>query len=135
MPYYEIIYETGEHSIACYEDDDEALSATGEQNRRATAGEKASSTRTDGPPATRIVRVLKYDNHPADYNTMQVLNAKQVDSTVHSVADNTGIINVPELVSRLRDKVSPLQESDPHESNYKMEESTELDLPWIEKAA
>lgn len=135
MPYYEIIYETGEHSIACYENDDEALDATGEQNRRAALGEKASSTRTDGPPATRIVRVLKYNRHPADYNVDQLLGTADVDSAMDSVADNTGIINVPALVSKLRDEVSPLEESGPHDSNYKMKESTELTLPWIEKAA
>lgn len=131
MPYYEIIYETGEHSIACYDNDDEALSATGEQHRRATAGEKASSTRNDGPPATRVVKVLKYHTHPADFNVDQLLDVKQVDSTMHGVANQAGIINVPRLIEQLRDATQPLKESSAHDSNYKMEEEKELALPWM----
>lgn len=128
--FYEIIYETGNHSIAMYKDDDEAIGALTEHHRRAKAGENAQESHPEMGSAERIVKVLKYDKHPADYNEAQVLNVDELMGLVESVVKEKAVgdlISVPELASAVRDMSSPIVESKPHESNYKMGEKGKLD--------
>lgn len=122
MPYYEIIYETGTYSVAEYASDDEAVSAVKAQHDRAINGEKGGPSEH---PAERISRVLKYDAHPADETTSQVLTPADVTAIVKQVAQGD-MVSVPELGAALRDAVSPIVEGRPHDTNYFAKESAEL---------
>lgn len=74
MPWYELVYETGNHSVAYYEDDEEMLSAVSAHHARAVAGERGNSLGTSnetgapipGLPAERIKVVYQYKKHPGD---------------------------------------------------------------------
>jgi hypothetical protein len=128
--YYEIIYETGEHSIAQYDSDDEAVEALREHHRRALSGERFQTrSPQDAPagPATRIKRVIKYDRHPADLTESGLIDADKIAPIVDMVGVG-GQASVHELTAALREELNPtLPESAPHESNYKMKEVGELD--------
>ena len=143
MAYYEIIYENGEHSIANYDSDEEALSAINEHVRRAKAGESGtpqSTPRNDVPEtpaanatwaAQRVVKVLKYDQHPADYaDSANALSVEVAEKTVAAlakeIADDNGIVNMQELAIAVSNSTSPSVDSKPHDSNYKMKETGEL---------
>lgn len=141
--YYEVIYESGAHSVAEYADDDEALSAINAHVERAKAGEPAtasSTTRTDvepGPtttwPAERVVKVLVYDRHPDDYSsdannvTADVAN-KTVADIAKGLADKNGVVSMQELAVAVAQSTNPRVDSKPHETNYKMKEVRELEL-------
>ena len=126
MPYYEVIYETGEHSVISGDDDASALAGIAEQHRRATAGEQGGPS---GIQATRVKRVLKYDDHPGSLYESQAVPVKTAkDWFDQAVKDNAvgDLVSIAEVVSSLRMAVDPLVESGAHESNYKAQEATEL---------
>jgi hypothetical protein len=141
--YYEIIYENGEHSIAQYDNDEEALSAINAHVERAMTGVPGtpqSSLRNDLTEmpanlnatwaAQRVVKVLKYDDHPADYSeTANNLTAdvakKQLADLIDEVSVD-GVVNMQELAVAVSTSTSPRVDSKPHESNYKMQETGEL---------
>ena len=128
--FYEIIYETGNHSIAMYESDDEAIRAISEHHRRAKNGEKAQATNEQMGPAERIVKVLKYDEHPADYSASGAVDSQDVTAAVEkAIADkgHGGLVSVMEVAAAVRDVSSPTVDSAPHDSNYKMKEVGNLD--------
>lgn len=132
MAVYEIIWESGEHSLASYDSDDEMLSAVAEQHERAKNGLPAGPA---GNPATRVVKVLKYDKDPADVeDSLSADVAKaELDAMVDEVADENGVVHLPNLlfiVDRLR---SSMVASGPHESNYKAKESKEFAVETVEK--
>lgn len=136
--YYEIIYENGEHSVAFYDSDEEAKSAIKAHVERAMSGvpaTPASTPRTDVtdyiPNATwaaqRVVKVLKYDEHPQDYgvkasNLTKEVASKTLEGCIKEVADTNGVVNVQELAAALLETTAPRVNSGPHESNYKAEE-------------
>ncbi len=144
MPFYETIFETGDHSIAFYEDDEEASRAMGAHHDRAINGEsgKAHSTpRNDLPstvpdpdfPATRVTRALVYENHPADYGVGNEVEAKEAGAKLQAAVKeltNDSTINVHELANAVRELSSPLvvQRGNRHDSSYKMAEGRELEL-------
>ena len=128
MPYYEIIFENGEHSIMFADNDAECLLGVGEQHRRAKAGELgAQPLSPSNSPAThsaqRIKRVLKYDTHPADFNV--VVTVDDVRAAVDAVAIGD-LVSAEQAAAAIRDLRSPLVMSSPHDSNYKQVESAEL---------
>ena len=135
MYWYEVIYETGEHSVMSAESDEEALRGISEQHRRATAGEPGGPS---GIIATRVKRVLKYNEPPGSLYESQAVPVKEAQKWIdealkaHTVGD---LVSVPELVAALRNGVDPLVTSGPHESNFKAKEVTELDPKSWEVAA
>jgi hypothetical protein len=135
MPHYETIFEDGSYSIASYKNDEEALQAITAHHERATKGEPALLSDPEGRvKATRIVKVLKYDEPPGDLLEAQVLPEDQVKKELETaISDSTkdGVTDLRELAARIRDLSNPLVVSEPHESNYKAKETEELSLPWL----
>jgi hypothetical protein len=129
--FLEVIYETGAHSIMEADDENEAVDAIREQNRRAENGEMG------GPgnrPAERVYKVLKYDKHPNDFNIEQVVSEAEVKAAFKDIlAENIedGVVHLPQFLADMRLITSPQVDSEPHESNYKMQETGEL--KWGEK--
>lgn len=115
MPTYEVIYETGNHSLADYTNDVEALSTLKAHHDRATKGEEGGPSEHK---AERIVKVLVYDSHPVDF-----VPPVYVASSVEGLPVNEALASLAELAS-------PLVNSAPHESNFKMPEVRELELTW-----
>lgn len=119
--YYEIIYETGEHSVACYQDDEEAARALSEHHRRAMNGEKFQTRDpqdTPAGPATRIKRVIKYSEHPVDLTESGVINTNTASSLVSKLSQGD-LVSVHELTAALRDEINSTISGGPHSSNYK----------------
>lgn len=126
MPFYEVIYETGAHSIMFVEDENEALEALTVHHERATNGEVGGPS---GHTAERIKRVLVYDEHPGSYGESQAVPTKDVHTAFSAALDKHAVgdlVSVPQLTAELRDITNPLVESGPHESNYKAPETSEL---------
>lgn len=117
MPYYEVIYETGAHSVLNSESDEQVMEGLNNHHERALNGMRgqleSSSSRhpshdaMHGPgapvpvathQAERVKRVLRYDTHPGD---------------------STDFDTSP--------RVDPASKH-PHESNYGMAQTGELDL-------
>jgi hypothetical protein len=123
--YYEVIYETGAHSIASYDDDEQALSALNAHQERAKAGLPALAG--SDVPAERIARVLVYDHHPADYNLGQQVPAQDLANTLANMTDADGLVNVPEVAAAVRNSTSPfVAQEGAHDSSYAMPSSREL---------
>jgi hypothetical protein len=122
--YYEVIFENGDHSILQSDTDDEVVNFAKEHHRRATAGEPGGPT---GEPATRIVRILAYDNDPADVShTLSKDVAKSTIAEATKLAtDDNGVVDLDELQHALDPPV--IVDTDPHESNYLAEQAGELD--------
>lgn len=133
--FYEIIFETGNHSVAQYGSDEEARDAVLSHHNRALKGEKAQATNQEMGPAERVKKVLKYDSHPVDYTASQAAVASDVSAAVEEAINENKIgdlVSVPEVAAAVREISSPLVDSGPHESNYKMPESGELTGDWNE---
>jgi hypothetical protein len=152
LPYYEVIYEDGSHSIAQYDDDDEALSAINahvERAKQGIPGTAANSTpRVDLDiatlpveqqrwPAQRVAKVYVYDEHPADYadhaSTLSADVAKKtVADLVAKLQDSNGVVGVADLANALMATMQPRKPEEElasaHDSTYKMKESRELAL-------
>lgn len=131
-----MIYETGAHSVACYDTDDEALSATGAHNDRAKNGGRSLESEPTSPPAERVKRILKYDRHPADYGMDQTVSTEVFHSELDPIivaSTNGGVVDLNAMRAAIRELSSPLKEKeDAHDSNFKMPEDSELELPWSE---
>ena len=142
MPYYEIIYETGNHSLAYYEDDSEAFQACEAHHERAKNGQDGngqSIPRADVPnapvggwKAERIVKIFKYDTHPAKYGEAQTVSIEEakrrLDDAFKTAADpDAGVVRIPELTSAVQDLAfAMVEDAPPHESRYKMPETEKL---------
>lgn len=123
MLFYEVIYESGNHSIMAVESEDEMLEGVKTHHARAVAGDIGGP---HGTAAERVSRVLKYESHPGDLYEEQVLPASEVKSLVTELTKNKAEINVMELAAAVRDLSNPQMESGPHESNYKMDAVAEI---------
>lgn len=130
MPFYELIFETGSHSVAQYADDEEALGAVAEQHRRAKAGDVGGPS---GHAAERIARVLKYDEHPADLNDTGLADPDALLADLRGrlaklAGDQGGQVSFNQAVTLLQQMNSPIEfnRGQPHESIYVMPELTEL---------
>ena len=131
MAFYEIIYEPGTFSVANYATNEEALAAVEAHNSRAV---KAEIGGPSGHRAERVVRVLKYDKHPSEYNVDQTMGAEVALESVREAVESTtesGVVSVPVLAAAVRDMTNPVADTPPHESNFKMPETEELTLPWV----
>ena len=136
-PFYEVVFETGSNSVAFYETDEEALAANQVQHDRARNGMPGGPT---GHPAERVVDILKYDKHPADFGADQAFSAdvalKTTQELIKEYTDDNGVVSKTELAAailRTSDAVRQLDERKPGESIYKMKEKASLDLPWGDK--
>lgn len=130
MPFYEIIYETGAHSMAEYASDDEAMEALSAHMQRATRGEQGGPS---GHSAERIVKVLSYGSHPGEYNASQLFPVEEAKDVINQCIYDAALgdhVSLPEVAARVRDLSNPLVNSKPHESNYKQKEDSELKLVW-----
>jgi|SRR6266576_1208971 len=140
MPWYEIVYETGNHSVAFYGSDDEANVALNAHQERARSGETAtpqSTERTDigaipsAPtswPAERIAKVYKYDDHPANFGIGEQVPIGDLSATLESAQTEQGLVSVPVAAAAIRAASSPLTTPQgPHDSMYAMEHT---ELAW-----
>jgi len=124
--YYEVIYETGAHSIAQYDDDEQALAALKAHHERAKNGQPALAG--SDVPAERIARVLVYEQHPSDYNPNQQVPLSDLTSTLESLSDTDGLVNVPEAAAAVRNTTSPfVAQENRHDSTYAMPSARELE--------
>lgn len=135
MPHYEVIYENGTSSIAEYENDEEALTATKAHHERAKAGKPAIESAPE-VPASRVVKVLKYDKHPGTYGQEQIVSVDvakmQLEEAIKATAKD-GVVSPHEVYSHMVEQNYPLhKDPEAHGSKYKMQEETELSLPWSE---
>ena len=130
MKFWEVIWETGEHSIMSVEDEKEALAGLEVQHERAVNGLPGGPT---GHPAVRVKKVLEYDQHPNEYNAAQNVTADEAKERFNAAlkeASVDGVVNLGELHSKLQDLAYPMVESGPHESNFKMEAAKEVKGAW-----
>lgn len=136
MPFYEIVYETGNNSVAFYEGDDEAKRGIGEQHRRALNGESAGPL---GGPAERVAKVFVYSNHPNEFNPNQTASSdvveKEVASLVKAMKDDNGVISIDQLSLAVRDLSHPMETGRESrlDSMYKMKEDRALSLGFLEE--
>jgi hypothetical protein len=147
MPFVEIIFETGNSSIAYYETDKEMQNALAEHHRRAVNGEPGtgeSKLRADLPSnetrigswvAERVKKVLTYDEHPATYGEDQLATAADVQEAVAAAIDEhgmNGLVGVHAVAAAVRDMSNPLvAEPGVHDSRYKAKENAEVDLGFL----
>jgi hypothetical protein len=131
MATYEIIWESGEHSLASYDSDEEMISAVKAQHERAKNGEPGGPA---GTPASRVAKVLKYDKDPADVeDTLSADVAKaELGGMVDEAADENGVVNLPDLLFIVDNLRSSMVASGPHESNYKAKESKKFEVEAFE---
>lgn len=147
MPYYEVIYETGNYSVAFYDSDEEAISALSAHHTRAKEGESAtpaSTPRSDlGPadmaaipgrqewPAERIKRVLVYEQHPANFGQGNLTDADSLNAAIKEATTPDGI-EVGKVAAGVRASASPVvvDKTSRHDTNYKMKEARELEGGW-----
>lgn len=129
MKHAEVIFETGSKSVVSYSNEDELKSFIAEQHRRAIMGEVGGPT---GHPAERITKVLLYDQHPANYLAGGRVDAKALSELVKGMTED-GTVDAQQLTQALRDEVSPVYPNAQgrHESQYKMPETSELDLSFL----
>lgn len=135
MPFYEVIYETGRQSVGQYENDEEALAATGAHHDRAVNGLPGGPV---GAPAERVKRILKYDKHPGDWNPTNTLSKdvlmKELDELATAMADENGVVHVGQFAMEVRNLTHPMvQPEGSFDSQYKMKEAAELKLPWAKE--
>lgn len=125
--FYEVIYENGDSSVMECADDAEALEGIREQHRRAMSGERSLQGDPDSPPASRVKRVLAYDQHPGTFGEDQMVSPAEAKAALEAHTKN-GMVDIQNLVSTLRNLSNALiDNAAPHESKYQMKETRELD--------
>lgn len=129
MPNYaEVIYEPGSKSVVSYETDAELQAALKEHHNRAVSGEAGGPA---GHNAERVSKVILYGTtHPGDDNSN--VNATNVGSLVSGMTKADGSLDAHQLISALRDEMSPVypQDQGRHESMYKAN-GQEMDLSFL----
>lgn len=130
---YEIIWETGDHSLANYDSDEEMLLAVSGQHNRARNGVEGGPA---GQPALRAVKVLKYESDPSEGTDALSLDVakSELNALLDEFAED-GVVSLdrlPELARRARSSMVP---TPAHESNYKAKEVAVFSVDDIEKAA
>lgn len=133
MNYYEVIYETGTHSIIAADSDEEALRGLVAHHARAVQGETGGPT---GHPAERIKKVLKYDKHPMEDSITATVKSEDLKTLVNEIIDEKTLgdqVSVEEVLASVRVQTSPvIVNSDPHESDYIEHETGTLEGSWSE---
>ena len=131
--YYELIFEDGSHSVACYDSDEEAVSAAEAHHARAMEGGRSLESEPNSPPAIRVAKMLKYEDHPQDLTQSQALPVGEVKKSFDAALKELSqgdLVSIPELTAVVRDMTNPMVVSGAHESNYKAEELEELKGAW-----
>lgn len=89
-------------------------------------------------PGFRAKRVFLYDNHPADLvpvgnDGSMPVKVRAVQELLTGMAGGGDEVNMHQLTQALRDEASPVYTSNPgkYESHYKMPETSELDLSFL----
>lgn len=146
MPFYEVVYETGNRSVMSADSDEEAIQALQNHHERALKGEPGRGTSTarmdlgeDAPqvfdyPAERIARVFVYEKHPVEYNEEMTMSADVLKKEVSEALKGKTVINVMGVAAQVRDLANPVyfeEEIGRHDSQFKMKEDKELDLPFL----
>ena len=137
MPFYEIVYETGNVSVGEYKDDAEALEGAGAQDAKAREGGQAGP---QGGPAERVAKIYKYADHPNNYNVEQTASAdvlqKEVSELIKALSDKNGVVSIDQLVLEVRGLTHPMiAKENPHDSQFKMKEDAVLTLDDAGKGA
>lgn len=127
MPFYEVIFETGDHSIVQADTDEEVQTAMAEQHTRAKSGLPGGPA---GNRAERVTRVLKYDMHPGDDSLVNMVDPKGATARFKEVLDDADVTDQGQVaLSALSEALVPpvVLDTPVHESNYAYKESAELD--------
>lgn len=131
MPFFEVVFETGDKSVAFYESDDEARRALEAHHARAINGEAGGPT---GRPAERVKHVLKYDQHPADHNLTNTLSSDELKKALPDVIEKAsmgGEVSIPMVAAGIRNLTDVHTAPDHrHDSQYKMKETGKLEGAW-----
>lgn len=132
--YAEVIYETGSKAVVSYDDINALKSGLSQQHQKAVRGNPG------GPgshQAERIKRVLLYDSHPGELYSSGLLPVEALKEHVNAYADSLqvdGQVSIWQLISKLRELISPLtnaNETGPHDSMHLAVEKDELDLDFL----
>src|SRR6516164_7785968 len=121
--YYEVIYETGTHSIVSGESDEEVLGGLRAHQARATAGDLGGPA---GHPAERISKILVYDRHPGDYALSMTSDVAQAElaELIKKVTDANGVVDTDMLQAEIRRLADPVDNESMlqsrHNSMFKM---------------
>lgn len=145
--YAEIIYETGNSSVAYYENNAEMQEALAEHHKRAVTGQPGtgqSAVRNDLAPednrigtwvAERIKKVYLYDEHPATFGEDQLMTTDDLKKAVDAAVEEHGmndLVPVQAIAASIRDMSSPLvRDPKVFETKYKAPETEELDLKFL----
>lgn len=123
MQHYEVIFEVGTHSVVRADSDEEILAFAKEQHQRAKSGLPNGPA---GDRADRIVRILRYDQHPGEDVT--TFSAKDALARFKEMAEASTTQEGVNLEDVARNLVPPIVLDTPvHESNYAVKETGELD--------
>jgi hypothetical protein len=133
MPFYEVVYETGRMSVACYEDDAEAQLALKAHNDRALNGQAGGPL---GQPAERVSAVYKYEDHPNEFNAEQTASAdvvsKEVEALIKSRKDKNNVVSLDQLSLDVRGLSHPMNtEREGFDSFFKVKEDKKLDMGFL----
>lgn len=124
--YYELIFESGAHSVASYESEEEMLQAVGAHHERAINGLDGGPS---GNSAERLVKVLEYgDKHPGDGFANQSADVikKEVDAALKAL-DDGGTVDVMALSEAVKEIGNPTTAgTGRHDSMFKAQESNEF---------
>ena len=125
MPFYEVIFEAGDHSVVQADSEEEILGAVKEQHQRAKSGLPGGPA---GHRADRIVKVLEYDEHPGDDKHVTDLDEKQTKARLAEVMAEVDMSD-PRSLELVKEKLVPpvVLDTPVHESNYAYAEQRELD--------
>lgn len=134
MTTYEIIWENGEHSLACYDSEEEMLLAVKAQHDRAKAGEDGGPA---GNAATRVAKVFEYESDPAEVedSLSKDVAKTELNAMIDEAADENGVVFLPDLLGIVDNLRSSMVSSGPHESNYKAESVKEFSVEDVEGGA
>jgi len=134
VPFYEVTFETGRISVACYKDDAEAQLALGEHHRRAVEGEAGGPL---GQPAERIKVVRVYKKHPNEFNPEGTMSAdvlqKDLQMLMDGMKDENGIVDIGQFSVEVRGLTHPMKATrdGSFDSQFRMEEDRELKLAFV----
>jgi len=94
-------------------------------------------------PAERVSRVFLYDDHPGDYNASQLVDVKELQTAIEAQAMG-GQVSAAHVAQALANVLSPVklpppgedpldwQNKNRHESQYKAQETGEMDLNFLD---
>ena len=126
MPFYEVLFETGDHAIMQSDDEAGIRSFANTHHARAKAGLPGGPA---GYPAERIVRILIYDDDPGTLAANPFLSKDVAAETIKAAqkaATKDGVVDINTVIHELA-PVAVLPDTPAHESNYAVEETGELD--------